>query len=354
MKPLKRVLLAAVATCAMIGLPPDLMCTPFSYSGYRIDDLFTKADLVVIGSAEKTRVLREWTIRGAVGMQSVSTLVRVERVYKGTCDGYVQVQFEVQSPVSTGNPGPSLYKGEHSLLFLKSSEDGHYRFADASWGKLDAQGILAGPSSSGVAGLESDLNQSLGIGSPGQTSALKILEAFSHISSTTESTLNELASQTDPDVAARAYSILIATGKPKYIDNVLPFLRSHGNGLGGDELWILGGRIHEFGLKADPQTIAAISNVPIFSIQYVALDVLGQIKSPTTAEAVLHHLDDSNPALQFKSLSVFKRIVDDGGEIGGPEYRPSKTDFDKDPSYYTGLWKTWWRAEGEAKFTHDR
>lgn len=353
MKRLKRFLLAAFAVCTMIGVAPNLMCAPFSYWGYRIDDLFAKSDVVVLGSAEKTQILRERAGRGPMGIQSVSAMVHVEKIYKGTCDSNVQVQFEVQVPVPTNVPGPSLYKGDHALLFLKANEDGTYRFADASWGKLNAEGISLGGDTSGVDGLELDLNQSLnmGKGKMGQSNALRILQAFSRISPSTESTLNLLTSQSDPNVAARAFSILISTGEPKYFESVLPFLRNHANSIGGDELWILGGRIHEFGLKADPQTIAAISNVPIFSIQYVALDVLGQIKSPTTAEVVLHHLDDSNPALQFKSLSVLKRIVDDGGEIGSPKYSPSKADFDKDPSYYTGLWKEWWQKEGRARFS---
>ena len=340
----------ALGICLITSSAANLWCGPFSYSGYRIEDLFAKSDVVVLGSVEKTQVLRERSIRGPVGMQSMSAVVRVEKKYQGNCENDILVQFEVQVPVPTGASGLSLYKGDRALLFLKANEDGTYRFADAPWGKLNAEGISLGADTSGVDALELDLNQSLKMGNVGQSNALRLLQAFSRISSSTESTLNRLTKQPDANVAAEAFSILIATGNPNYFESVLPFLRGNVNSIKGDELWILGGRIHEFGLKADPQIIAAISNVPIFSIQYVALDVLGQIKSPATAEVVLHHLDDPDPNLQYKSLSVFSKIVD-RGEARGPEYSPSKPDFDKDPAYYTGLWKVWWEKQGKANFS---
>jgi hypothetical protein len=283
-------------------------------------------------------------------MENVSTLVRVEKIYKGSCDQTVDVRFDVPAPVSSGNPGPALYQGERSLLFLKAGQNATYYFADRFLGKLSADGISLSTGGSGPDALELDLNRTLSGGDAGNANAFRLLMGYTAISLRTESNLSRLAAQSDPDTAAQAFSILLASGQPRYFADALQFLCANGNRVKPLELLTLSGRIREFGIHADPSTIVGFSELPFSAIQYAALDVLMEMKSPATAEAVVRHLDDPDPEIQFQSLYVLRAIVDKPGERRGLEYSPSKPEFDKDPKYYTGLWKVWWEKEGEAKF----
>ena len=357
MKSLRMTFTTVVGACLIAGMAANLSCQPRSMYGYDIQKLFAESDLVIIGTAEKTETLREWSApapRGvpseSMGMETVSTLVRVEKTYKGSCDEIVDVRFDVSVSASSANPGPALYQGERSLLFLKASRNETYYFADRLWGKLSVDGISLTASGSGPDALEHDLNRTLSGGDAGNANAFRLLMGYKEVSLSTESTLSRLAAQSDPDTAMQAFSIMLASGQPRYFADALQFLRASGNCVKPLELLTLSGRIREFGIHADPLTIVGFSDLPFFAIQYAALDVLMEMKSPMTAEAVVRHFDDPDPEIQYQSLYVLREIVDKPGQRRGPEYSPSKPEFDKDPKHYTGLWKTLLEKEGETEF----
>jgi hypothetical protein len=323
-----------------------------------IHDLFAKSDLVVLGSSEKPQVLREWeepehgpSSQRSVAMESLSSSVHVEKVYKGKSASSIEIQFDIGVLPSTPNPGPALFRGERALLFLQRGEEGAYRFVQSPGGRLNAQGLSFAGSSIGQDGLEQDLNRSLSGGKVGRESALDILLEYRGLSNNTELTLRRLGTDSDSNTAAKALSILMTTGRPEYFETLSHFLSANGGNVAGREQLMLSGRLREFGNHANPLTISAISGLPLTAIQSAALDVLSEMRSPATVEAVVRLLDDPNPEVQYQSLYVLMKILDEPGKKRGPEYSPTPAEFAGNRAYYTGLWKQWWVADGKARFS---
>lgn len=337
----------------ILGLPFIGSAEPVTQiSGLEIGNMFDSSQAVLVGTVDDARLLRENSENGPTTHRSIvmkvqewEATIRVLRVYKGNAAPVVRVAFAVQIPATSTRYGPSLDRGETDLLFLVSTEDGKFAFANPQWAKFRLSYFAPShEKASGSALLEKDLDGGL-TGSAGAiTDALDILMTFRSISDSTERDVAALSASNDVRTAAKAQVVLLGTGKNQYYAGLNNFLSLHGADIPGEELASIFGRVDDPGPDADPKVFASLSELQLAPSRLAAMLALRKIHSPESIPTLIGHLDDPDANIQHLAVITLNEIV--GYDVG-----PSVPEFKRNPQMYINRWKQWWDQEGKAQYS---
>jgi hypothetical protein len=323
-------------------------------SGLDIRSMFGASETVIVGTITDVRLLADVSENRASAppsraakIQEWEATVRVLRVYKGSVASTLRVGFRVQVPAMSVQYGPSLERGESALLFLVNLGSGGYGFANPQWAKFRFSDFqLSNDSETGPELLEKDLAATLAGKGEAVDDALDVLMTFHNISPATEGEVATLSRGPSVRVDAKAFALLLNTGKNQYFVSLAQFLSVNGASVSGEELVAIFSRVQDPGPNADPKVFDELSTLPLPPIKLAAMYALRKIRSPESVPTLMGHLGESDSNLQYLAVITLDDIVQNGADFG-----PSNLDFDRHPQTYIVRWKQWWDQEGKAKYS---
>ncbi|MGB6192131.1 MAG: HEAT repeat domain-containing protein, partial [Terracidiphilus sp.] len=319
----------------------------------QIRALYDDSSLVAIGRVEKTHRISAETHADPnpramkITVEHNQALVHLLRIYKGSSERTIPLDFTLEIPPTSQIFGPDLTQGEVALMFLQPSDDGAYRFASDGSGKYPLGGCITegGGEPLGMLQIEADLTPCLESDQVNASQALDVLLGFEKVSPATEARLSFLTSSDDAGLAAEALTVLLNTKRNKYYSALEDFLRRRGNSVPPEEINLLFGRIQDPGLEGNPAIFNRLSDSPLPAIKLAAMYAIRKIRSPQSISTLIKHLSDSDPNIEFLAVVTLNAIVRNGNEYG-----PTNYDFDRQPQVYIRRWKQWWQETGRTQY----
>jgi len=310
--------------------------------------IFEGSDLVCNCVVESLRIADERTRdRGGKPFvwRSVVATVRVRDSYNKDmpANSRVHVAFEDERPITRAIP--TLSEAETAIMFLRfSALSSAYEFADEFLGltpftSLPVQGDAPGP-----AKLRSALASVLHTGSiQDQINAMRLLEGFDKFDSGTVAGLLQLTSSADPEIALSSLAVLLKARAPGTVQRLEDYLRVYTLERVPVALLSVGAELYAMNDAMDLAPLEALTSSEHLSVKLGAIAAIRNIRSPHSANALADRLDDPNRDVRYLATITLSEIFRKGGD-----YAPSMYLFDKNPDFYTRLWKSWWAEEKQA------
>jgi hypothetical protein len=311
-----------------------------------VQPVFDKADLVCSCRVELVEIVtRDSTNTDGNPGKLVRATASILDVYKSVLQPSGPIVFEYPKDPMSENPG--VKAGDVVLLFLGGLTSGVYELADPYIGLTTFSELSQVPGGLGLEKLQSALAASVRQGNRGdQISAMRLLEGFSRLDSSTLVAASALSSSADPEIAFTALAVLLKTRTPDSVAKFRRYVEAYKENQPPIGLVSAAG---ELSLVTDPEALADIERLSgsrFLSIQIAAMDAIRHIASAKSAPVLIRRLDDPNRTVRYSAMITLAEIF---GERGG-ELTPDMELFDKKPQYYTNLWKEWWAKEGSKLY----
>lgn len=342
-------------TLSLLRPPADYGYPGPSPDSKDLRSLFAQSDLVC--AAEVTSVTRGDRVEAlaagnaAFVFRDRATLA-IKRLYKGsTQTATAEVSF-----VRPGNakahqmPLPQLQVGEYALFFLKKTDasGGEFALTDPWFSKLHMARTMATTSPGGLDSLELDLEAGLpGAKAEDLVSNLEILEGLRSLRSTVA--VERLADRRDtPVIRCTAMLTLLRVGDDSRLEQTLGLAA---NAEGNPQLASCAGRIFSsLELISDHTTVPILVrfiNSPIEALRRGVVRALRQLNDPRSVPALVSALDDPDFYTRYDAAFTLATIEDKQNT----DWINSLDGFRANEPMYLQRWKSWWRAEGSAKYT---
>lgn len=318
--------------------------------------VFEKADLVCNCVVRSLRVLsqRELGVTPKIVVrQRVVASVEVNDDYKSITPAARQifVGFEREIPATRASM-PSLESGERAVMFLSSTGPSHYTFADPFLGAVPFHSLPLTAGGQGLEKLEQALRAVLLLTDrDDQIQALELLGGFDQATPGTSSALLSLTHSPDPVVVLSAFVVLLKISGTPDIDqadllaNLKIYLDSYPLGTEPTQLTNIGSELGHIQSDKALAGLEALSDCRYVPIRFGALSAIRNVRSPNSASVLIRHLDDKDGNVRYVAVIALAEIFQKYGD-----YAPGMGLFDKNPDFYTRLWKDWWVQEGRAQF----
>ena len=237
---------------------------------------------------------------------------------------------------------PTVWKGETALMFLKATPSATYAWADTFLAAIPFKSLPPQSGQLGPGKLQAALmfvaNQQ---NREDQIRALRLLHGFDTLTPDSVSSILPLSDSKDPDVAFLALAVLLTTKTPESVERLVRYLDAYKGDRGPLALININTDL------AQIRDVRALSHLELLCssrfalIRDGAMRALRGIKSPHSVPVLVQRLDDSDSDIKYLAVITLAEIL---GKYEG-DYAPSMYLFDKKPSFYTNLWKTWWANE---------
>jgi hypothetical protein len=310
-------------------------------SGLQVARLFEQADVVCNCLTESIQTQSD---QGASSDGTSFTLrhnratVQIQDLYKGTGSpgDVLTVNYD---DVSKPTPAtPFLRNGGVGILFLKRTGPSEYTFLDRFVGATPFTSIPLQTDPLGVKKLEAALVGILRQPDPDdQVNAMHLLEGSSEFHVETISQLAALSASPSPDIAQSAISVLLKADPAAGVNSLQNYLISYEEDEQHHALTNLGSELGTVRDASTEPSLELLLSSKFLVIRLGAINAIRNLKQARSASALVQRLDDPNETMQFFAVKSLAGIFGKKGD-----YDPPTPVFDKNPDFYTNLWKQWW------------
>jgi hypothetical protein len=321
----------------------DIVPTPGTESVVRAfenSSLVCNCDITSLRVANQERIRRG---KATVLRMEVIASADIKESYNGSTNGRgkVSIEFEEELPATSGSM-PSLNPGEHAVLFLKGTNSSAFEFSDRFVGATAFSSIpLSGVGPPGLPRLEAALTHILESGGrDDKVNALRLLQGLDKLGLSSHDSVASLAGSPDPEISLLAIAVLLKSRPAESAYLLEKYMES---GTTPPDA-VLTGVASELGRISDPAALPALESLAsarAVSIRMGAMSAMRRIGSVDSAEVLVRRLDDADSNVRYLAVITLSEIF-----AKNREYAPSMYLFDRNPDFYTGLWKSWWSSEG--------
>lgn len=298
--------------------------------------LFSESDLVCKCTVTSLSVVDRQTLETERGARFVRqtwrAVLQVEDLYKGTAASPIVLALNIDG--ASASKGPGVVKtGESYLLFLKTAGAGTYAFVDQSFAVRPFVSLPVQGGEPGVAKLESAL-----VAAALQQNPDEALKAFSYledlnIHSESLVALSAVSTSSNWKLVWSYLTLQLKTKTPESVAAVRRFVDSY---RGTEEPRFVG-----LQLIKDPRAhddLVTLSYSRFGNIRAAAMVALRSMGGQKDAAFFIRRLDDPDRNVQYHAVFGLAQAFQMSGDYG-----PSIGAFERNPDYYTNLWKEWWR-----------
>ena len=330
-----------VISCIILGLSAaaraDIGPTPGTQ---RVQPIFAQSDVVCNCSITSVAVAEEREVRRndrPLAWRRMIAKARVEDLYKGTVAEGSTILIEYEDEKPTTRALPVVLAGSRGLLFLKIGPSLSYTFSDAFIGVTWFTSFPFQQGSSGLVKLEAALANVLGASNHTDTiAALRILQGFDQLGSSTLDKVEPLSNSNDPAVALGAIAVLLKTKSAMSVDQLRGYLSRYNDTAEPVALVSIGSELGQIDDERALASIESLADSRYLTIRLGAMHALRRMKSEASATVLVHKLDDPDSIIQYIAVMTLAEIFKKQGE-----YAPSLRSFDQKPLDYVNLWKAW-------------
>jgi hypothetical protein len=280
----------------------------------------------------------------------VEATVEVDDQYKpsGISERNISVAFDREIPATLASL-PSIEKAERGLMFLSHVAGHAYIFSDPFLGATPLNSLPPQSPGNGIVRLETALASVLQSSDPDdRTRALELLHGFDTVTAETTSVLQTVSRSPDADLALSALAVLMKTSGTSDLEALLRQLQVRLESYVGEgEPPALVNLGTDLGQISDPRALEAVeglSSSKFVLVRRGAMQSLRSMKTTQAAATLVRRLDDPDGYVHY--LAVIS-LAEAFGKTG--DYSPSMYLFDKNPDFYSDLWKTWWLSQGSTQ-----
>ncbi len=232
-------------------------------------------------------------------------------------------------------------KDEKALIFLKSTSSGTYVLVDRFLGVTPFTFLPQNSVGSGLEKLQHALAEILRQSvRDDQINAMRVLQGFEKLDPDTISRLTMLSDSGDQEIALSAIAVLLKTKRLEDLERLKAYLDSHGS---EDQPIAIMSISSELAQLQNPKTLSilqVLSGSKVISIKQGAMQAIRGMKSPSSGPTLIQRLDDSDGYVRYLAVITLAETFEKYGD-----YAPNMALFDKNPKFYTDLWKKWWAEE---------
>jgi hypothetical protein len=342
--------LCLVTSLLLGGSRPDIMPIPGSQ---RLKPVFDSSDVVcfcVVQSVDITEgpIPQNSPGRSVLWTRRIRFVAQVRDSYReaNTANEPLVVQVEDNAPAASKTNSP-FKPGRGFLLFLKSTPAGFYVLADTFLGATPFNSIPRQGTADGFDKLQDVLSAiAIGPNEDDEIRALHLLQGFDSLGQRTIQIAQSLTNATNPEVAVTAIALLLNTKTLNSLQALAAFLQRY---QGDYHSWGFINIDSSLAQFRDPDTLPileTLSHSRSVSVRDGAIRALRGIRSPEAVQVLVERSDDADQTIRYLAVITLAETL---GKYDG-DFAPSMYLFDKNPEYYTGLWKQWWRDVGSKGY----
>jgi hypothetical protein len=306
--------------------------------------LFDESDLVCKCTVSSLSMTGRQTVESERGLSFVRetwrAMLHAEDLYKGTAVSPIALEY------SSDNAGmsrePSVKTGEAYLLFLKATPAGTYKFSEWSFAAQPFASLPVQGGKPGQAKLESAL-----VAVALQQNPDEALKAFSYLENLDvirpESlvALRAVSTSSNWELVCSYLTLQLKTKTPVSVAAVRRFVDSY---RGTEEPLFVGLQVIK-----DPHAhddLVALSYSRFGNIRAAAMVALRSMGGQKDAGFFVRRLDDPDLNVRYHAVFGLAQAFNMSGDYG-----PGIGAFERNPDYYTNLWKEWWKKRETASDT---
>lgn len=306
--------------------------------------LFDESDLVCKCTVSSLSMTGRQTAQSERGLSFVietwRAMLRAEDLYKGTAVSPIALEYTLDN--AGMSRVPSVKTGEAYLLFLKATPAGTYTFCDRSFAAQPFASLPVQGGEPGQAKLESALVAVALQQDPGEAlKAFSYLENLDVIRPESLVALSAVSTSSNWKLVWSYLTLQLKTKTPESVAAVRRFVDSY---TGTEEPLFVGLQIIQ-----DPSAhddLVALSYSRFGNIRAAAMVALRSMGGQKDADFFVRRLDDPDPNVQYHAVFGLAQAFPMGGDYG-----PDIGAFERNPDYYTNLWKEWWKKRGTPSDT---
>jgi len=301
--------------------------------------LFGESDLVCKCTVSSLSMTGQQTVESERGFSFVRetwrAMLRAEDLYKGTAVSPIALEYSSDNAgMSRGPSEPSVKTGEAYLLFLKATPAGTYKFSDWSFAAQPFASLPVRGGEPGQAKLESAL-----VAVALQQNPDEALKAFSYLENLDvirpESlvALRAVSTSSNWKLVWSYLTLQLKTKTPESVAAVRRFVDSY---TGTEEPWFVG--LQEIKDPSAHDDLVALSYSRFGNIRAAAMVALRSMRGQKDADFFVRRLDDPDLNVRYHAVFGLAQAFNMSGDYG-----PGIGAFERNPDYYTNLWKEWWK-----------
>lgn len=342
----RALLLSAIAAFAS-SMSAEITPAP---GAQRVEAVFAKADLVCNCVVRSLKVTQERHVeRGGrpLTTQHLIATVEVADLFKPTrTNPILSVEFDRESP-STLASLPELQPGERAVMFLSSTLSS-YVFADPFLAAVPFNELASQSGEPGLQKLQAALDGALRLPNrEDQLQAMELLQGFDELARDSMPALVSLSRSSDSEVALSAFASLLkvkdAEAAPaEILEDLNGYLNAHSGLPDSASLINIGSELRKVSDAKSLPSMEALAASRFVVIRRGAMQSLRVMKNPKAGATLAARLDDSDKYVRY--LAVIS-LAETFGKYD--DYAPSMYLFDRNPTFYLGLWRSWWTTEGQ-------
>lgn len=298
--------------------------------------LFSESDLVCKCTVTSLSVVDRQTVETERGARFVRetwrAVLRVEDLYKGAAASPIALALNIDGTSTSQGPGV-VKTGESYLLFLKAAGTGTYTFVDQSFAARPFVSLPVQGGEPGLAKLESAL-----VAAALQQNPDEALKAFSYLEDLdihpkSLVALSAVSTSSNWKLVWSYLTLQLKTKTPESVAAVRRFVDSY---TGTEEPRFVGLQIIK-----DPRAhddLVTLSYSRFGNIRAAAMVALRSMGGQKDAAFFIRRLDDPDRNVQYHAVFGLAEAFQMSGDYG-----PGIGAFERNPDYYTNLWKEWWK-----------
>ena len=328
---IKRLSLCVIVLALFEGRATGRIITESPATSY----LFSESDLVCKCTVTSLSVVVRQMVETERGTRFVRetwrAVLQVEDLYKGTAASPIALALNIDGASTSQGPGV-VKTGESYLLFLKTAGTGTYTFVDQSFAARPFASLPVQGGEPGVAKLESALVAAALQQNPDALKAFSYLEDLD-IHPESLVALSAVSTSSNWKLVWSYLTLQLKTKTPESVAAVRRFVDSY---TGTEEPWFVG--LQEI---TDPRAhgdLVELSYSRFGSIRAAAMVALRSMGGQEDADFFIRRLDDPDRNVQYHAVIGLAEAFQMSGDYG-----PGIGAFERNPDFYTDLWKEWWK-----------
>ncbi len=285
------------------------------------------------------------TENGALTFHRVSASFQVDSVLKGNVGAKIITVEFLQNPNVLAL---TLENNEYALLFLTSSSNGSYQFADPQVGKMAITNQIV-PSAESAKTTEGKLEAELiaSLSDPDHDVAWTALKQIGNLGSVRSTqALREIATTGTPEFQGLAYAALLRLGDYSLLNRAIRFAEEPGQDLETQRLQ--SGVEEAIGDITDKSALPVLNSLlasPNVNLRRAATKSLRGMTDPSSAGFLVGALDDRDGDVRYNAMMALAALAG-----ASPDNAPARDIFDQNPAKYLNNWKSWWETSGKQKY----
>jgi hypothetical protein len=341
-------ILGIVLIFVPILTPGDIIPIPGSQ---RIKPIFDSSDLVCSGTVISVDISTDSVAsQGTPGWinQRARATIQVEDVYKQVTPSQSRVLLGTTAKVPEASARFSIFRrGDKFLFFLKLFPDGDYGLADPFLGATHFQALPERSEGMGLLRLQNSLAATLlGQSEEDVATSLRLLSGFDTMTDQNLGVVSRFRSSPNPSIALAAINVLLIAKNPQSLIELVQYLKEYKGNSEPFAFSNIGNRLADFRDQESLTLIKELTRSRFLPIREGAMRSLRGRRSPASVPELVDRLQDTDSTIQYLAVITLAEVV---GKYDG-DYAPSMYLFDKNPQYYTNLWRQWWADQGRSLY----